>query len=483
MAGIDNNTIVYLNGDNFEDSSLNKYPILNEGITINNDGKFGSCFDFTKNSCSMIVNSDIRLPLDVFTIDWWEKDTGGSTTGSRSFINNLPNSSDSSMRSFHIGKEDNSNIVKIWLSSSKSSWDIAQSVSIGNTHLNEWVHRAVINDGTNVKCYENGKLFISIPLNGKKIYPSDNKIRFGLMRNGTVSYGANVDEIRISNTVIWEGEFIPPTNQYSRDIELKISEDTLNIKVINKNMEKIEILINDIVCNVYTNILDNFSYKIDKSKCSIGDNIIIVRCFYSSEYVENYKLTHTVNVNMLPISSSLKDVIDMQSLLNNSIENQRLKLKNILASKDVECSDTDKMSSLIDKVEEIEKGLVVEAGDDVTLQYIQTVATHGNGSTWMEYHGFFSYFKGSIRVETNFTNVGSFGAVYWQLIQKNINGNVVYSSNTYSSSDVNVKHDLNVSLGDEICYKLSAFSTSQKPKIYNVYVRCREVNFNVKNSI
>ena len=381
MAGIDNNTIVYLNGDNFEDSSLNKYPILNEGITINNDGKFGSCFDFTKNSCSMIVNSDIRLPLDVFTIDWWEKDTGGSTTGSRSFINNLPDSSDSSMRSFHIGKEDNSNIVKIWLSSSESSWDIAQSVSIGNTHLNEWVHRAVVNDGTNIKCYENGKLFISIPLNGKKIYPLDNKIRFGLMRNGTVSYGANVDEIRISNTVIWEDEFIPPTNQYSRDIELEISEDTLNIKVINKNMEKIEILINDIVCNVYTNILDNFSYKIDKSKCSIGDNIIIVRCFYSSEYVENYKLTHTINANMLPISSSLKDVIDMQSLLNNSIENQRLKLKNILATKDVECGDTDKMSSLIDKVSTL-NNITMKHGDTYKLTDIDRIAS-STSDTWV----------------------------------------------------------------------------------------------------
>ena len=411
MAGIDDNTVLYLRGDNFEDISLNKYPILNEGIIINSDGKFGSCFDFTRESCSMIVNSDVRLPLDIFTIDWWEKDAGGSTTGSSSFINNLPNSSDSSTRSFHIGKENDSNIVKIWLSSDNSSWDIAQSVPIGSILLNEWVHRAVVNNGTNIKCYENGKLFIDIPLNEKKIYPLDEKIRFGLMRNGTASYGANVDEIRISNTVIWEDEFIPPTKQYSKSIDLEISENKLNIKVINKDIGKIEILINNIVCITYTNILDDFFYEIDKSKCNIGDNTIIARCFYNDGYVENYKLTHVVNANMLPSSSSLKDVIDMQSLLNNSIESQRLKLKNILISKGIECSDNDKLSKLIDDTDDISTCTKIISSDNPQIpeNYI-TGRISTNSLAYQERIKFVSQCEGSLRCSIGAHNNYRYGA-------------------------------------------------------------------------
>ena len=59
-------------------------------------------------------------------------------------------------------------------------------------------------------------------------------------------------------------------------------------------------------------------------------------------------------VNNLPTTSSLKDVIDRQELLNNSIEIQKNNLKNILVSKNVEIAEEEnKLSNLIDKVNEL----------------------------------------------------------------------------------------------------------------------------------
>ena len=81
---------------------------------------------------------------------------------------------------------------------------------------------------------------------------------------------------------------------------------------------------------------------------------IDIRVTYDDNYTEEEILTHTVTVDNLPTSSSLKDVIDRQELLNSSIEVQKNNLKNILVGKNVEVAEEEnKLSSLIDKVNEL----------------------------------------------------------------------------------------------------------------------------------
>ena len=289
--GIDNNTILYLKGDTFEDSSLYKNSILNNGVTINNSGKFGSCYDFTQNSTSLSTSGGVRLPQNTFTIDWWEKNITNLADKTTSFINNLPLDTSTSTYSFIIGKSVSHDNPRIWISSNNSSWDVAQTIDIGNPCLNEWVHRAVINDGTNIKCYENGKLFTTIALGGKSIYPLDSEICFNSLRSGANPYYAYIDEIRISNTVRWYTDFTPPINQYS----------------------------------------------------------------FIEELEEN---------------ATLFDVVERIELLNELKQEEKNILKNNLIEKGVECSDNDKMSTLINKINKLPL-VEVMSGDKCVIEEIE----------------------------------------------------------------------------------------------------------------
>ena len=55
-------------------------------------------------------------------------------------------------------------------------------------------------------------------------------------------------------------------------------------------------------------------------------------------------------ITTIPITSNLKQAVDHSKKIKKEIEYQNLKLKNNLIEKGVECSDTDKMSSLIDNI-------------------------------------------------------------------------------------------------------------------------------------
>ena len=231
---IDNNTILYLKGDSFEDSSFYKNSILNNGVTINNDGKFYGCYDFTKTYTSMTTSGGVRLPQNEFTIEWWEKNIPNTiATRANSFINYLPIEGGVNTFSFFIGKSASEDIPRIWISSDNTSWDaVVKAVAIGNPCLYQWTHRAVIYDGVNIKCYENGKLFVNIDLQGKTIYPLDNEIRFNAMRSWEDSYSAYVDEIKIHNIVKWTTDFTPPLRQYTPIKEL--AEDTNLIDIVER---------------------------------------------------------------------------------------------------------------------------------------------------------------------------------------------------------------------------------------------------------
>lgn len=135
-------------------------------------------------------------------------------------------------------------------------------------------------------------------------------------------------------------------NQTFNDINFSVTCDG----VINK----VEVLQNNIVKETYTDSFDNLTYNIDSSLGAIGNNKITIRVTYDDNYIEEEVLTHTVIADNLPTSSSLKDVIDRQELLNSTIEVQKNNLKNILVSKNVEVTEEDKFSDLIGKINELE---------------------------------------------------------------------------------------------------------------------------------
>ena len=122
---------------------------------------------------------------------------------------------------------------------------------------------------------------------------------------------------------------------------------------------KSEVYMNGILSKSYTNNFDNLTYNIDNSLCGIGNNQIKIKVTYTQgddiyETVEEVLTYTSTEKGGLPTSSSLKELIDRQELLTNSIEEQKNTLKSILESKNVEVSDSEnKLSILIDKVNEL----------------------------------------------------------------------------------------------------------------------------------
>ena len=75
--------------------------------------------------------------------------------------------------------------------------------------------------------------------------------------------------------------------------------------------------------------------------------------------------------------ATLKSLVDETSNIKNELVECHTNLKNNLISKGVECSDNDKISSLINKVGDIEKIPTVVVGEDIVLAKIGC----GSGST------------------------------------------------------------------------------------------------------
>ena len=119
-------------------------------------------------------------------------------------------------------------------------------------------------------------------------------------------------------------------------------------------ISKIDVLVNGIVSQTYTDNYSNLSYTVDKSLYCIGNNNIEIRVTYSqgddiTETVSEY-LTYKYGVSQLPLETPLLDTVERVKLLTKSKQNEKNMLSNILTSKNVEVSEEDKMSDLIGKV-------------------------------------------------------------------------------------------------------------------------------------
>ena len=173
------------------------------------------------------------------------------------------------------------------------------------------------------------------------------------IENGYIGFWGNCytnNETSIYNVFLETKENVITINSQEND---NITFNTSDLGLV--TITKIDVLVNGVVSKTYTDEYSNLSYTVDKSLCYIGNNNIEIRVTYSqgddiTETVSEY-LTYAHTVENLPTSSNLIQVFDRQELLNNALKSQRNSLKNILKSKNVEVTEEDKMSILIDKVD------------------------------------------------------------------------------------------------------------------------------------
>lgn len=350
MAGIDNNTVLYLRGDSFNDLSLNPKNITNNGVTIINDGNFGKCFNFKNSNTFMYFVSDLfNFGTNDFTIEFFVK--LNDTHSYHPLFMSGVSGTQGELAKCSIYEN------RIDYGGSLGTSGTKPLSSMAN-YSGKWIHVAMIRKSNNLKFYIDG---VSTGEGKTQVYDLNNT-RYSIGKDLWYPknyFNGEMYNIRISNIARYTEDFTPPNQPYN-SININVTNKTFSqidfnvTKLSQETINKVEVLQGNIVKETYTDNYDNLTYNIDDSLCSIGNNKITIRVTYDDNYVEEEILTHTVTVNNLPTSSSLKDVIDRQELLNNSIEVQKNNLKNILVNKNVEVAEEEnKLSSLIDKVNEL----------------------------------------------------------------------------------------------------------------------------------
>ena len=156
-----------------------------------------------------------------------------------------------------------------------------------------------------------------------------------------------------------------------------------------------------------------------------------------------------ITVPTIPTSSNLKEAIEHSKEIKKEIEYQNIRLKNTLIEKGVECSDSDKMSSLVDRVNNI-KGFKIVPGDTHSIPGF--VSKSNNTTTTM-----------NVVTDFNVTMGGNLrlSLCYWL--------NTHYGSTLYAQIIVTVKRNSETYYTETI--PLTITSTG------SVYVNIDKINF------
>ena len=166
--------------------------------------------------------------------------------------------------------------------------------------------------------------------------------------------------------------------------------------------------------------------------------------------------------------ATLKNLVDETTNIKNELATCHTNLKNNLISKGVECSDADKMSSLIDKVNEFPSFPVYIAGDTNCIFNLEAISrttlTYKKGILY----NLHAWFSGSIRFNfSSFANANT------------NNSNAGMNIKHYRKGSLIKEHKINYPTnGAQMSYIYDL--TDIKP-LDNIIVENRE-NFNVGTS-
>ena len=351
MAGIDNNTLLYLRGDNFSDLSLNPKSITNNGVTIVNEGMFGSSFLFTGTNNLSITSDLFNFTNSDFSIDFFIK-ANSAISGAKCFLTNGA-SSYSTNGCIGLAFRNNNSIYYFDNTSGTQIVNDRFAVDIVATDLN---HIEIAKANNKIYFFVNGVKKVEMGI-GATLF---NFSKFGKIVLGKSNWQTDanciISNFRISNVARHTEDFVPPTQPYNSITINKTNQTDTNIefnieKLGQETINKVEVLVNGTVSETYIDNYDNINYLIDTELCMIGNNDITIRVTYDDTYTEELSLNHNVTVDELPLETPLLDTVERVKLLIKLKQAEKNMLSSILTSKNVEVSEEDKMSDLISKVD------------------------------------------------------------------------------------------------------------------------------------
>ena len=356
---ITKNTIFLLRGDTISDSSVYKNEIkLNSPFSesqIVDDEINGipiKCIDFN-NIGYLSFTLDGSFLVEPFTIEWWEYDNKTRTATSSVFTNMI--SSATANDSFGIGNTSTSsaNCNKLYVAKSGGGYFV-QDFKIGNDTFNEWVHRAIVFDGSEYKAYENGKLFGTVT--SKNTCSIKHNFQMGRWRSSGGALQKKIYNLKIDKGVLYNDDFTPSVKiDKPKIFSILNTRGVYSIRCLPSfgKINQLEVTIDDKVSEIFEDTskaikIDTKSYGLD-----IGEHTMkLIISFDGTTYTEEVKF-RIYSANELQEYATYEEI---RTKVNNLAEGCILLRDSLKANLERfgVASEGDTFGELIEKVNDIE---------------------------------------------------------------------------------------------------------------------------------
>lgn len=114
----------------------------------------------------------------------------------------------------------NGSTMRLYASSTGTSWDAASGLALGTVVTGQWYHMAVTRSGNTLKAYQDGVLYQTVTLTNN--LHSGTAFAVGATARNGGSFNGYIDEVRVSNSVRYTSNFTPSSTAFTNDINTDI---------------------------------------------------------------------------------------------------------------------------------------------------------------------------------------------------------------------------------------------------------------------
>jgi hypothetical protein len=366
MAGIDNNTVLYLRGDSFNDLSPNPKTVVNNNAVINSDDN-GFYIDCSSSKTFKITNhADMNFSKTGFTFEFYINICNTFSNYGKVFDKGSQSNASltefklqyytSGTYAFHVGDGSTNSLV--------DGFDIPSS----NFPTNTWVHvEFAYNVNTNkLYCFINGVLLSEKTLSFKvQNLKSASDLCIGYQNGESPGASFFIKNFRISNTCRHTTNFTLQSQPFN-SINININNQTkeqidFNITKLGQEIiNQVDILVNDEVVQTYNEIGD-LTYNVDESIMNYGNNDIKIRVTFDDVYTEEVQTVYFKEVELedfnpiinLPSNANIQDIVNRISLIGSANKAIKNNLKTLLEAKGFVVGENPRLSNMVKLVNEL----------------------------------------------------------------------------------------------------------------------------------
>jgi hypothetical protein len=218
-GGNDANTLLLLHmdgtdgGTTFTDDSVSSHTAVANGFANTDDvqKKFGTTSAELSTLASYVTITDGLTDFDPgsgnFTVDWWEY-----RTSIADYTTSISRDVSGTYSPYILGFGYSSTLTW-YMTSNGSAWDVCNGRTMDATPtLNDWVHWAVVRNGTTFTAYKDGVQSDTFESAAALNAGAQN---FAVGKSNLNGFTGWIDEVRYSDVARWTTGFTPPAGAYT----------------------------------------------------------------------------------------------------------------------------------------------------------------------------------------------------------------------------------------------------------------------------